>query len=80
MEYPMATLLIGPGAALHEWMHSWYYGMLGTNESLYPWMDEGFTQYAEERISSWLEKAVGLPMRMNTQGIIHWYAVEKKSH
>ena len=57
MEYPMATLLIGPGAALHEWMHSWYYGMLGTNESLYPWMDEGFTQYAEERISSWLEKS-----------------------
>ncbi len=55
MEYPMATLCIGPGAALHEWMHSWYYGMLGTNESMYPWMDEGFTQYAEERISAWLD-------------------------
>ncbi|MCX6315757.1 MAG: M1 family metallopeptidase [Bacteroidetes bacterium] len=54
MEYPMATLCIGPGAALHEWMHSWYYGMLGTNESLYPWMDEGFTQYAEERVAAWL--------------------------
>ena len=57
MEYPMATLCIGPGAALHEWMHSWYYGMLGTNESLYPWMDEGFTQYAEERISGWLSNS-----------------------
>jgi hypothetical protein len=54
MEYPMATLIIGPGAALHEWMHSWYYGMLGTNESLYPWMDEGFTQYAEDRIAAYL--------------------------
>lgn len=54
MEYPMATLCIGPGAALHEWMHSWYYGVLGTNESLYPWMDEGFTQYAEERVFSFL--------------------------
>lgn len=57
MEYPMATLCIGPGAALHEWMHSWYYGMLGTNESLYPWMDEGFTQYAEDRITQWLSNS-----------------------
>ena len=57
MEYPMATLCIGPGAALHEWMHNWYYGMLGTNESLYPWMDEGFTQYAEDRITAWLSNS-----------------------
>ncbi len=54
MEYPMATLCITPGAWLHEWLHSWYYGMLGTNESLYPWMDEGFTQYAENRVSAFL--------------------------
>ena len=48
MEYPMSTLLSGRslGAAFHEWMHSWYQGMLGTNESLYAWMDEGFTSYA----------------------------------
>jgi Peptidase family M1 domain len=59
MEYPMATLCIGPGAALHEWMHSWYYGMLGTNESLYPWMDEGFTQYSEDRIAAYLKGADG---------------------
>ena len=54
MEYPMATLLFNPGAWLHEWMHSWYQGMMGTNESLYAWMDEGFTQYAEDRVSAWL--------------------------
>ncbi|MEI2738729.1 MAG: M1 family metallopeptidase [Chitinophagaceae bacterium] len=59
MEYPMATLCIGPGAALHEWMHSWYYGLLGTNESLYSWMDEGFTQYAEERIAAFLNNSTG---------------------
>ena len=37
--------LKGPslGTAIHEWMHSWYQMMLGTNESLYAWMDEGFT-------------------------------------
>ncbi len=65
MEYPMATLCIGPGAALHEWLHSWYYGMLGTNESLYPWMDEGFTQYAEERTSAFLSNSTGFAQRDN---------------
>ena len=52
MEYPMATLIknAGIGTAIHEWLHSWYQGMLGTNESLYPWMDEGFTTYAAERV------------------------------
>lgn len=55
MEYPMATLIMGNGkmdglygVAIHEWMHSWYQGMLATNESLYPWMDEGFTTFGED--------------------------------
>ena len=56
MEYPMSTLLIGPGAWLHEWMHSWYQCVLATNESLYGWMDEGFTTYAEDRASAFLKK------------------------
>jgi len=53
MEYAMATLIKGPGlgTVFHEWMHSWYQHILGTNESLFPWMDEGFTSYAEEDIS-----------------------------
>ena len=53
MEYPMATLISGPGlgTVFHEWMHSWYQMMLGTNESMYPWMDEGFTSYAEDLVS-----------------------------
>jgi len=54
MEYPMATLLASPGAWLHEWMHSWYQGVLATNESLYAWMDEGFTSYADDRVEAWL--------------------------
>jgi hypothetical protein len=55
MEYPMSTLLSGPslGAAFHEWMHSWYQGMLGTNESLYAWMDEGFTSYATALVENY---------------------------
>jgi len=48
MEYPMSTMLVGAslGTAFHEWMHTWYQMLLGTNESLYAWMDEGFTEYA----------------------------------
>lgn len=55
MEYPMATLLASPGAWLHEWLHNWYHGVLATNESLYAWMDEGFTSYAEDRVKAFLE-------------------------
>ncbi len=58
MEYPMATLIIGPslGTVFHEWMHSWYQMMLGTNESMYAWMDEGFTSYAETLVSNFYNK------------------------
>lgn len=52
MEYPMGTLLksASVGTAIHEWMHSWYQMMMGSNESLYPWMDEGFTDYGSTRV------------------------------
>lgn len=57
MEYPMCTMMLGNGEpeglvglGVHELMHSWYQGMLATNEALYPWMDEGFTTYAEDLI------------------------------
>ncbi len=55
MEYPNCTMIVGPGlgTAFHEWMHSWYQMMLGTNESLYPWMDEGFTSYAEGEVTGY---------------------------
>jgi hypothetical protein len=55
MEYPMATLLAGSGlgTVFHEWMHSWYQMMLGTNESLYGWMDEGFTEFATNQVEEY---------------------------
>jgi hypothetical protein len=56
MEYPMATLLKDPGGFMHEFMHSWNQGMLATNELKYPWMDEGFTQYAAARVWGYLNK------------------------
>jgi hypothetical protein len=68
MEYAMATLITGErnlnsliGVGVHELMHSWYQGLLGTNESLFAWMDEGFTTYASERIENELKKQGLLP-------------------
>ncbi|HRP57778.1 M1 family metallopeptidase [Agriterribacter sp.] len=67
MEYPMATLISGPGlgTAFHEWMHSWYQMMLGTNESLYAWMDEGFTTYAEDLVSAYYKQQKSNPVKGN---------------
>ena len=55
MEYPMATLISGPGigTVVHEWVHSWYQMMLGTNESMYAWMDEGFTEFATDLVQEY---------------------------
>ena len=55
MEYGMCTMILGEsktledlmGLMVHEGSHSWYQQMLATNEPLRPWMDEGFTSYAE---------------------------------
>jgi hypothetical protein len=44
MEYPM-VIMSNQGAADHEIAHSWWPMMLGTNETQYGWMDEGFDQY-----------------------------------
>ena len=60
MEYPMGTLLAGPGlgTVFHEWMHTWYQMLMGTNESLYAWMDEGFTDWATHLVSAYYRETV----------------------
>ena len=61
MEYPMLTLITGErnlsslvGVSIHEWLHSWFQCMLATNESLYSWMDEGFTSFASAEVMNHL--------------------------
>jgi hypothetical protein len=44
MEYPM-VINSNQGAADHETGHQWWPMMVGTNETWYGWMDEGFDQY-----------------------------------
>ena len=57
MEYAMATLIKGPslGTVFHEWMHNWYQQVLGSNESLFAWIDEGFATFAESKVSRWYD-------------------------
>jgi hypothetical protein len=71
MEYPMATLVSGPGlgTAFHEWMHTWYQMLLGTNESEYAWMDEGFTSYAEELVTGYYKKKIAEKQEENSNSI-----------
>jgi hypothetical protein len=61
MEYP--TLITGgtfwaipeglkwtENVTVHEFCHQYFYGMVGSNEFEEAWLDEGFTQYFENRI------------------------------
>ncbi len=54
MEYPMLTF-VPAGATredlhwtlMHEFGHEWYPMIVGSNERLYPWMDEGFNTFID---------------------------------
>lgn len=52
MEYPMLTLCGGSSPTYkslfaHEVGHNWFFGMIGSNETYRPMLDEGFTQFME---------------------------------
>ena len=56
MEYPGVTVIGESGSdkalevvIMHEIGHNWFYGILGSNERLYPWMDEGINSHNEIR-------------------------------
>lgn len=58
MEYGMCTMILGEATSLdglvglmvHEAGHSWNQQMMAYNESVRPWMDEGFTSYYEDLV------------------------------
>ncbi|HEX2607874.1 MAG TPA: M1 family metallopeptidase [Flavisolibacter sp.] len=60
MEYPNCTMIVSAslGTAFHEWMHTWYQMLMATNESEYPWMDEGFTEWATDRVEEYYRQQV----------------------
>ena len=66
MEYAMSTLITGQrkfgslfGVTAHEMAHTWFQFLLASNESLHPWMDEGFTSYISNKASYEILKGGG---------------------
>ena len=49
MEYPMITVcdILNREVIIHEVGHNWFYGILGSNERRYPWMDESINSFFE---------------------------------
>ena len=81
MEYPMATLIAESsiGTVFHEWIHSWYQMMLGTNESMYGWMDEGFTSFATNIVTKYYNDKVLRPLALgsnNVKGLAYLDSIE----
>ncbi len=38
------------GVTIHEFGHGYFYGLVGSNEFEYPWMDEGFTSFLDTEV------------------------------
>lgn len=58
MEYPTVTVIEASNNAntvdkviVHEVGHNWFYGILGSNERDYPWMDEGINSFYEGKFT-----------------------------
>ena len=64
MEYPM-VINSNRGAADHEAAHQWWPMMVGTNETWYGWMDEGFDQYMNILSEA---DSIGTPPNLNGLG------------
>jgi hypothetical protein len=65
MEYPM-VINSNQGAADHETGHQWWPMMVGTNETWYGWMDEGFNQYMNILSDADLD---GKPYKLDSLGM-----------
>lgn len=54
MEYPMICLVGMPDeyVLIHEVVHNWFYGIIGSNERDHAWMDEGFTDFYSHLITN----------------------------
>lgn len=63
MEYPNITVISSGGSRdllefviMHEVGHNWFYGILGSNERIHTWIDEGFNEWINQK---YFEKKFG---------------------
>lgn len=86
MEYPMCTLITSEGSfaglvsvTIHEGIHSWFQGILATNEAKYAWMDEGYCTFAQYKTLDYLyEKNTLNPLSRNYMGYIRLAQTDKE--
>lgn len=86
MEYPNITVIgeVNNDFALetvivHEVGHNWFYGILGTNERQYPWMDEGLNSFNEMRYikTKYPELTLGNSLLLNNPGLSNLAGLNK---
>ena len=76
MEYSMGTLITGNrslgslvGVTVHEFIHAWYEGVIGNDETTDQWIDEGFTVYLSAlTMNELFNNGEGDPMVSRHQG------------
>ena len=81
MEYPNITVIASMPSKhlletviMHEVGHNWFYGIIGTNERYYTWMDEGLNDYSnirywQDKYRDTDERFVLIPLIQNKLGI-----------
>lgn len=55
------------GVTVHEFGHTWYPMIVGTNERKYPWMDEGFNTFINNEVTQWFNNGE-YARKVNRQG------------
>lgn len=82
MEYPNVTVIGAMNTAkslenviMHEVGHNWFYGILGSNERQYPWMDEGLNTFNEIRYMN-----LKFPADSQDQKIFEFIGFDHKDH
>lgn len=68
MEYPMITVcdFLNEDVIIHEVGHNWFYGLLGSNERLFPWMDESVNSFFEAETTKDEDAAAGNTVKSTT--------------
>ena len=88
MEYPNVTVIGSVGSArsletviVHEVGHNWFFGILGSNERRYPWMDEGINSFNEFRyIKTKYPSTSILPSNMASSNLAKLGGLEEYKH
>ena len=77
MEYPNVTVIGSVSSAIdletvivHEVGHNWFFGILGSNERRFPWMDEGINSFNEYRYIKTKYPSNSMASKMTSNTII----------